>query len=43
MKISEMKNLGPAVEADLEAAGVTTSKQVVKLGAEKTFLKGLSP
>lgn len=36
-----MKNLGAAVEADLKAAGVTKSEQVLKLGAEKTFLKML--
>ena len=40
-KISEMRNLGPAVEKDLNAAGVFTIDQVCKLGVEKTFLKML--
>lgn len=41
LKISEMRNLGPAVEKDLAAAGITTSDQVLKLGPEKTFIKML--
>lgn len=40
-KISEMKNLGPAVEKDLLAAGVSSAQEVIKLGAKKTFLKML--
>ncbi len=41
MKVSEMRNLGPAVEKDLAAAGIFTAHQVIKLGPEKTFLKML--
>lgn len=40
-KISEMRNLGPAVEKDLAAAGVVNSAQVLSLGVKKTFLKML--
>ncbi len=40
-KISEMRNLGPAVEKDLAAAGVFYASQVLKLGPVKTFLKML--
>lgn len=41
MRVSEMRNLGPAVEKDLAAAGVTTAAQVRELGAEATFIKML--
>ena len=37
--ISEMRNLGPACEADLNAIGITTAEQVKKLGVEETFLR----
>ena len=40
-KISEMKNLGVAVEKDLNAAGVFFAHEVKKLGVEKTFIKML--
>lgn len=40
-KISEMRNLGPAVESDLAAAGITTAQQVIDLGVEDTFVKML--
>jgi hypothetical protein len=40
-RISEMRNLGPAVEKDLAAAGVNTAEEVIRLGVEKTFLKML--
>jgi len=40
-KISSMRNLGPAVEKDLNAVGIFTPEQVAKLGAKKTFLKML--
>jgi hypothetical protein len=40
-KISEMRNLGPAVEKDLNAAGIFSADQVLKLGPEKAFLKML--
>ena len=39
--ISEMRNLGPAVEKDLAAAGIKTAQQVIDLGAEATFVKML--
>lgn len=39
--ISEMRNLGPAVEKDLEAVGITTAQQVIDLGVEETFIKML--
>ena len=41
LKISEMRNLGPAVEKDLNAAGIWFANQVLKLGPEKTFIKML--
>lgn len=40
-KISSMKNLGPAVEKDLNAAGIFTPSEIIKLGPEKAFLKML--
>lgn len=40
-KISEMRNLGPAVEKDLNAAGVYFASEIKKLGAKKAFLKML--
>lgn len=36
-----MRNLGPAVEQDLGAAGITSPLQVRRLGTEKSFLKML--
>ncbi len=39
--ISEMRNLGPAVEKDLAAVGVKTAQQVIDLGAEDAFVKML--
>lgn len=41
IRISEMRNLGPAVEKDLHAAGVFSAADVLRLGPEKTFLKML--
>ncbi|MFK7769956.1 MAG: TfoX/Sxy family DNA transformation protein [Mariniblastus sp.] len=41
-KISEMRNLGPACEKDLNAAGIHTAEQVIKLGVEGTFIKMLN-
>jgi hypothetical protein len=41
IKISEMRNLGPAVEKDLNAAGVFNAAQIRRLGAKGTFLKML--
>jgi len=40
-KISEMRNLGPACEKDLNAVGIETAGQVVELGAEETFIQML--
>lgn len=40
-RISEMRNLGPAVEKDLNAVGIFSADQVLKLGPEKAFLKML--
>ena len=39
--ISEMRNLGPACEADLNAVGITKASQVIELGVEDTFIKML--
>lgn len=36
-----MRNLGPAIEKDLFAAGVCSANAVLRLGVEKTFLKML--
>ena len=36
--ISEMRNLGPACERDLNAAGITTAGDLKALGAEQAFL-----
>ena len=41
MKISEMRNLGPACEKDFNAIGVRTASQLKKLGVEKAFIKML--
>lgn len=40
-KISDMRNLGPAVEKDFKAVGIHAPSQVIKLGPEKAFLKML--
>jgi len=40
-RISEMRNLGPACELDLNAVGITTAAQVKALGAEETFVRML--
>ena len=40
-KISEMRNLGPACEKDLEAVGITKASQVLEFGAEETFVRML--
>jgi len=40
-RISQMRNLGPAVERDLNAVGIATAQQVIDLGPERTFLKML--
>jgi hypothetical protein len=40
-KISEMRNLGPACEKDLNAVGIMTAEQVIKFGTEETFIRML--
>ncbi len=40
-KISKMMNLGPAVENDFNAIGITHADQIIKLGPEKAFIKML--
>lgn len=40
-QISEMRNLGPAVQSDLAAVGITTAQQVIDLGPEETFIQML--
>lgn len=40
-KISQMRNLGPACEQDLNAAGIQTAQQLIELGAEDAFVKML--
>ena len=39
--ISEMRNLGPACEADLNRAGIKTAQQVIDCGVTETFIKML--
>lgn len=47
VKISEMRNLGPASEKMLAKIGINTSQQLIKLGPEKAFKimkeKGMKP
>ena len=38
-RIAQMKNLGPACEVDLNAAGIMTAGQLITEGAEGAFLK----
>lgn len=40
-KVSEMRNLGPACERDLAAAGIHSAEQVIELGVEETFIRML--
>ncbi len=40
-KVSDMRNLGPAVEKDLNAMGIYFADQVIKMGPEKSFIKML--
>ena len=40
-KISDMRNLGPACERDLNAAGIHTAAELKQLGAEGAFIKVL--
>ncbi len=39
--ISEMRNLGPACEADFNAVGIQTAQDLIDLGAEAAFLQML--
>ena len=41
-RISEMRNLGPACEADLNAVGIHTAAELISLGAEAAFMKMLN-
>ncbi len=47
MKISEMRNLGPASEKMLKKIGITNSDQLINVGPEKAFRlmeeKGIKP
>ena len=40
-KISEMRNLGPACEADLETAGISDAETLIEIGAENAFIQML--
>ena len=40
-KISEMRNLGPACERDLNAVGIVTAEDLFELGPEAAFIKML--
>lgn len=40
--ISQMRNLGPACEQDLNAAGITNAEQLIELGAEMAFVEMLN-
>ena len=40
-KISEMRNLGPACETDLNAVGIHTAADLIELGPEEAFVKML--
>lgn len=39
--VSEMRNLGPACERDLNAAGINTAGQLIELGVEEAFVQML--
>jgi hypothetical protein len=41
IRISEMRNLGPTVEKDFNAAGIRYADEVTTLGPKKAFLKML--
>lgn len=38
-RISEMRNLGPACEQDLNAAGIFTAQELIDMGVEAAFIK----
>ncbi len=40
-KISEMRNLGPACEFDLNSAGIFTAQQLIEVGVEDAFVQML--
>ena len=39
--ISQMRNLGPACEQDLNAAGIFTAQDLIELGPEEAFIQML--
>ncbi len=39
--ISEMRNMGPACEPDLNAAGIMIAEDVIRIGPEETFIRML--
>lgn len=39
--ISEMRNLGPACEQDLNSVGIKRAQDVIDLGVEETFIRML--
>jgi DNA transformation protein and related proteins len=41
-KISQMRNLGPACERDLNLAGIFTAGELIDLGAEAAFFQMLA-
>ena len=41
LPIHQLRNLGPACERDLVAAGITSAQQLKELGAEEAFLQML--
>jgi hypothetical protein len=41
IKISQMMNLGPAVEKDFATIGIYYADEIIKLGAKKSFIKML--
>lgn len=41
-KISEMRNLGPACEQDLNVAGIYTAQELKKIGPQEAFLRMLA-
>lgn len=40
-RISEMRNLGPACEKDLNDVGIQVAQDVIDLGAKETFVRML--
>ena len=40
--ISQMRNLGPVCQSDLNAAGIEMAQDLINLGAEQAFIKILN-